>query len=210
MKCPLCGSIKTSLFFTDKRRSYHQCHECKLVFVPENQRLTRIDEKAEYDKHENDSADQGYRKFLSRLSKPVNDYISEKSYGLDFGCGPGPTLSIMLREYGHTVDEYDIFYNDNQYVFNNKYDFITTSEVVEHLFNPKDVFAQLHDILKPSGILGIMTKRVLNVEGFANWHYKNDMTHVCFFSVKTFEWIANEYNCKLNIISNDVVILQKL
>jgi 16S rRNA G1207 methylase RsmC len=36
---------------------------------------------------------------------------------LDFGCGPGPTLSILLAEQGQQVDLYDPFYHDDPSVF---------------------------------------------------------------------------------------------
>ena len=44
-----------------------------------------------------------YRKFLSRMFKPMMERIEPDSYGLDFGSGPGPTLNLMFEEEGHTV-----------------------------------------------------------------------------------------------------------
>ena len=209
MLCPLCNNSDATFYSKDKRRDYFQCQNCALVFVPVEQRLSSLEEKAEYDKHENNPNDTGYRNFLSRLHSPVEEFIKEHSKGLDFGCGPGPTLSVMFEENGHQVDNYDIFYADNKDIFNKRYDFITSSEVFEHLFKPGDVFEQIISILKPGGVLGVMTKRVTSKTAFDNWHYKNDKTHVCFFSDKTFEWLADNYNLKLDIIGNDVVLLIK-
>ena len=63
--------------------------------------------------------------------------------------------------------------------------------------------------LKPGGILGIMTKLVLDRKAFSTWHYKNDLTHVCFYSRDTFEWVATYLKADLEIIDKDVLLLTK-
>ena len=139
----------------------------------------------------------------------MNQRLSSGSQGLDFGSGPGPTLSLMFEEAGHTVALYDYFYANDTSALELQYDFITASEVVEHLHQPKHALDRLWSILKPGGTLGIMTKRVLNREAFAKWHYKNDLTHVCFFSEATFHWLAEQWQAELTIEGNDVVLLKK-
>ena len=44
---------------------------------------------------------------------------------------------------------------------------------------------------------------------FDKWYYKDDATHVCFFSKKTFEWIAKKWSAELQFKDKDIVILQK-
>ena len=80
---------------------------------------------------------------------------------------------------------------------------------MEHLHQPKLELERLWGCLKASGWLGIMTKRVLDAEAFSTWHYKNDDTHVCFFSVETFQWLAEQWGATLTIAADDVVLLQK-
>ncbi len=104
---------------------------------------------------------------------------------------------------------YDYFYANNVSIFKNSYDFITTSEVVEHLHQPQQELERLWSILKPGGLLGIMTKRVHNREAFMTWHYKNDLTHVCFFSEATFQWLAKKWNAELKLPDKDVVLFTK-
>ncbi|MGB2360319.1 MAG: methyltransferase, partial [Porticoccaceae bacterium] len=58
-------------------------------------------EKAIYDQHQNSPDDLQYRRFLSRLTEPLLERLGPCSRGLDFGCGPGPTLSVMMAEQGH-------------------------------------------------------------------------------------------------------------
>ncbi len=210
MKCPLCGGVNNSLFSSDKRRDYYRCVDCALVFVPESQRLSSEDEKKEYDKHENDPSDIGYRKFLGRLFNPLCEKLDSNSFGLDFGSGPGPTLSVMLQEVGHIMNVFDIFYANKPEVLNKTYNFITCTEVIEHLHQPDEILNSLVKILDVEGLLCFMTKMVIDQQSFAKWHYKNDMTHVCFYSKETFQWIAERYNCSVEFIDKDVIFLKKI
>jgi 2-polyprenyl-3-methyl-5-hydroxy-6-metoxy-1,4-benzoquinol methylase len=197
------------LFHQGRRREYYRCPVCRLVFVPPRYHLSPADEKAEYDRHQNHPEDPGYRRFLSRLCGPLNRRLAPASRGLDFGSGPGPALAAMLTEAGHHVTLYDPFYADDPAALARCYDFITASEVVEHLHRPGAAFERLYRCLKPGGLLGIMTKRVIDRARFARWHYKNDPTHVCFFSRATFAWLAAGWQARLDIVDRDVIIVQK-
>lgn len=206
--CPLCLNRRFHQFHADTRRDFYRCERCHLVFVPPQQRLTAEAEKAEYDLHENGVYDSGYRRFLSRLFVPLTERQPPPARGLDFGCGPGPALASMFREAGYEMALYDIFYANNADVLAMEYDFVTCTEVVEHLFDPGEVLEMLLARLKPGGWLGVMTKLVRDREAFSRWHYKNDMTHVCFFSRDTFLWLAEAYGCKLLFIGDDVILLK--
>ncbi|MCH2179101.1 MAG: class I SAM-dependent methyltransferase [Mariniblastus sp.] len=215
--CPLCKSTQVTPYFEDRWRPYLQCSCCQLVFVPTEYHLSLKLEKAEYDLHQNSPQDPNYRRFLRRLYEPLEAVLSVPTRGLDFGCGPGPTLSLMLTEAGHKVDLYDPFYNNQlEGVLDHQdsadqppYDFITASEVVEHLRAPGMELERLWSLLKPNGILGIMTKRVRNLESFSKWHYKNDRTHISFFSANSFQWLANKWSACLDFHGEDVVLIRK-
>ncbi|MDM8520076.1 class I SAM-dependent methyltransferase [Anaerolineales bacterium HSG6] len=207
--CPLCQNLLTQLYHEDRQRVYRQCLCCKLVFVPPAYHLSAQAEKAEYDLHQNSPHDMGYRRFLSRLFEPMQARLPAASVGLDFGSGPGPTLSEMFKEAGHTMQIYDIYYAKNHSVWEHSYDFITSSEVVEHLHRPHEELQRLWTCLKPNGFLGIMTKLVIDQTAFASWHYKNDLTHVCFFSRPTFNWIGVQWGCEPEFVADDVTIFRK-
>jgi cyclopropane fatty-acyl-phospholipid synthase-like methyltransferase len=167
------------------------------------------DEKAEYDLHQNSPDDQGYRQFLSRIFEPVHGRLAPGSHGLDFGSGPGPTLSVMFEEVGHRMAIYDPFYSADTSPLSARYDFVTASEVVEHFRDPAVDLNRIWSCVKPDGLLAIMTKLALDREAFARWHYKNDRTHICFFSRETFEWLATEWNVDLDFAGDDVVLLSR-
>lgn len=208
--CPLCGGVQREDFHRDQRRDYFRCLECGLVYVPSSQRLTPAEEKSEYDLHENDPHDPGYRRFLSRVFEPLTQAVAPPAWGLDFGCGPGPALPLMLEEAGYEVSLYDIFYAPDASVFlPGAYDFITATEVFEHLFEPGQEIARLWTLLRSGGVLAVMTKRVIDREAFANWHYKNDPTHVVFFSEQSFHWLARRLDARLQLVGKDVALLEK-
>lgn len=207
--CPLCGRGQTAPYHQDRRREYFHCRICRLVFVPRAFHLSRGAEKAEYDRHQNDPDDPGYRRFLSRLFLPLQARLAPGSRGLDFGSGPGPALAAMLTEAGHDVALYDPFYAADSGVLDARYDFITVTEVAEHLHRPGPELDRLYRLLKPGGILGIMTKHVINRDRFARWHYINDPTHVCFFSRPTFTWLAKRWGARLDIVDQDAILIEK-
>ena len=210
MQCPLCFDSNTIFYHQDNKRTYFQCQCCKLVFVSPEFLPSTGAEKSEYDKHENSFEDDGYRTFLSKLLTPLSIYIKPSSSALDFGCGPAPVLAELLKEKGLEVSIYDPFYADNIEVLEQSFDVITCTEAIEHFHQPAKEWFLFNSMLKPNGILAIMTKRVLSKERFKQWHYKNDPTHVSFFSEATFNYLAHRDTFSIEFPSSDVVLMKKL
>ncbi len=208
--CPLCLSKQIDFYHKDKMRTYWQCQDCDLVFVAHSDLPSRERELKEYQLHQNSSDDDGYRAFLSRLAEPLTARLPPAQKGLDFGCGPSPVLASMLKQAGHLVALYDPFFHPNQAILNERYDFISCTEAIEHFHYPHTELRLWDSMLKENGWLAVMTKRVINKTRFTNWHYKNDQTHVSFFSDKTFTYIGREWGYQVDIISPDVVLLQKV
>ncbi len=206
--CPLCSSSAKN-YHHDKSRAYFQCPNCRLVFVQTGAFLSAQEEKSRYDLHQNSPDDTAYRKFLSRMCDPMVNRLSMGSRGLDFGCGPGPTLSVMFEELGYPMTIYDPFYAADESVLAIEYDFVTATEVVEHLQNPKQSLNRMWRCIKPGGYLGIMTKLVIDQEAFAKWHYKNDDTHICFYSKETFGWLSRQWQTEPVFAGKDIIICQK-
>ena len=198
------------MFHQDDFRKYHQCINCRFVFVPFKYHLSASEEKKRYDSHNNNPKDPRYRHFLSQLTEPLNDLISDGSHGLDFGCGPGPTLSVMLEEEGHCVELYDKYYTNDHSVFDKEFDFITLTEVLEHLYDPIFELERLTSILKSKGVLAIMTQTLTKDVDFKTWYYKNDPSHIGFFSQKSLEFLASHLELSMKQHSDRVIFFKKL
>ncbi len=207
--CPLCGSNHIESYFSNKDSKYLICSECELVFSPDEFHLNETEEKSRYDLHRNNPKDERYRKFLSKIFNPVLRCLSPGDVGLDFGSGPGPTLSLMFSEQGYKVDLFDKFYANNESIFNNKYNFITSSEVVEHLGNPGVELNRLFNMLDNGGVLAIMTQMLSSDINFSSWHYKDDPTHVCFFSKNTMKYLAKSWQVDVSFYGDDVALFFK-
>jgi len=208
--CPLCDSEDAPEYFSDSSRIYFNCRTCGLIFVPSRYFPSRAEEKARYDLHQNSLDNAGYRAYLERLFVPMNGMLSPRSRGLDFGCGPGrPGLSLLFEQAGHVMAVYDPYYAPDEDALTRKYDFISATEVVEHLHEPGRTLDMLWRLLLPGGTLGIMTQMFPGVkEQFAKWHYRSDFTHVCFFARTTFEWLARKWGIESVFIGNEVIIMR--
>jgi len=207
--CLLCSSNLTENLYKDSYRQYLKCRHCDFVFVPKIYHLTEEDERARYDSHNNDPGDERYRNFLFQLLNPLQERIPKNANGLDFGSGPGPTLSLMLEGRGYSVDLYDKFYARDETVFDRQYDFITASEVVEHLRQPLVELSRLMGLLKCDGILAIMTQILTPQIDFEQWYYKNDPSHIGFFSEKALNFLAKKWQVGLYVISERVIFFKK-
>jgi SAM-dependent methyltransferase len=211
-KCPLCQHQRSKLFYQNSinEKTYFRCGHCQLVYLSIQQRLTLAQERALYSLHQNQIEDPQYRAFLSRIFTPLAKRVPAPAKVLDYGCGPGPALASIFSEAGYQVSLYDPYFHPDNKVLEEKYQIVTLTEVIEHCHNPLQVLDKIKSLLKPNGILGIMTKRVTQPEKFANWHYKNDPTHVCFFSESTFQWIAEALVMELEICGDDSVLLKNV
>src|SRR5688572_9419898 len=94
--CPLCSGDQMLPLPSVGGRDYFRCAGCALAFMAPAQRPSPERERAEYRLHQNDSADPRYRQFLGRVTGPLVPLLRPGSEGLDYGCGPGPALSVML------------------------------------------------------------------------------------------------------------------
>lgn len=209
-RCPVCETITLVMFQTINEVPYHRCETCEATVMDESRWLGQLQEKAIYDLHDNNPEDEGYRRFLAKLTDPLLERLQPAATGLDFGCGPGPALAVMLREAGMDMALYDPFYFPERSVLERRYDFITCTEVVEHLHRPAESFRQLDGMLKPGGWLGVMTCFQTDDHRFANWHYRRDPTHIVFYREATMAWLARKHGWELTIPAKDVALFQKV
>jgi SAM-dependent methyltransferase len=195
-ECPLCFRKES---FTDltgpDKRIYRKCAHCQLIFS-EDQYLPSLEvETDRYVRHNNGLHHPGYVRFLNQAIEPGLSYLKKGMEGLDFGCGPVPTLSVLVKEQGFACDDYDpIFFPD---LPDKKYDFIFATECFEHFFSPAAELEVLKNHLKPGGYLIVMTEPWISIDVFHKWYYATDRTHVTFFHRKTFDYIALKYEFEL-------------
>lgn len=207
--CPLCGDARPRPYAAVRGRHFLQCGVCQLVFVPGPEQLSIEQQHQRYLQHQNSAQHDGYRAHLDRLLQPLLARLPVAARGVDFGCGPGPVLAQLLEQHGHVMCVYDPFFAAIPAVLERSYDFVTCSEAIEHFAQPRREWQRLLGLLQPGGVLAIMTGLRDRVSDFAAWHYKNDPTHVNFYSRATFEWLAHRDGLTLELCDDPVVILRR-
>lgn len=211
MICPLCGNSGHEELGPRKGRPawyYFRCKHCFLVFRDPETLPGPDQEKERYLAHCNDPRDPGYRRFLSRIILPVKTHCPPPAAALDFGCGPAPLLCEILRAEDYDARAWDPQFFPDKDCWNQTYNLITATEVIEHLHRPAEVLDRLVQHLSPQGLLALMTQPVPEKD-FASWHYLSDLTHVIFFSRPCFEWVAEKWGLTLEWFEGDLWLLRK-
>lgn len=186
------------MFMDEKAQMlYYHCNACEYIFKHPSVYPELSDQKERYDLHENEEENEGYRAYFKRFLDFVLPLVQNPKSALDFGCGESSLLASMLEEEGIACDYYDPLYHPDGLKDNKKYDLIVSTEVFEHLPQPKEVFESLLDRLNTGGYLAIQTEFHPNEMGaFKNWYYTQDPTHIVFFTVHTFEVLSTLYKCR--------------
>lgn len=206
--CPLCAG-GAAPFAPGAARGALRCGTCALTFVPPERRLSPEAEKARYAEHDNRPDDPGYRDFLDRLLRPLSERLEPGAEGLDFGCGPGPTASVMMRERGFAMTDYDPYFFPDEAALSRRYDFIVCTEVFEHLRKPAETMGLLERLLRPNGVLGAMTMLLADDGAFATWWYARDPTHIAFYKEETLRWLARSKGWSLELLPRGAALLRK-
>lgn len=199
-ECKICKSKTIRLEKRIRRRApnrlYRRCTECEFISLEDSFLLTSEEEFDIYERHENSIEDPAYVGFFqSFIENAIVDHMDkEDARCLDFGSGPSPVLAQLLEgQFDWSVDRYDKFYTSEKVYEGNRYDLITSTEVVEHLDDPLHYFRLFKSLLAPDGILSIMTLfHPGNDEDFADWFYPRDPSHISFYTPKTMEVIAEQ------------------
>lgn len=201
--CPLCNG--NAVVFCEKpNHLFYKCAICEGIFRPKFTHLNSIAEKAHYEKHNNDVNDIGYQNFVFPVVKVVLEHFSIDDKGLDFGSGTGPVIAKLLREQEYQIENYDLYFENKPNLLQQKYNYITCCEVMEHFKEPLKEFQQLQKMLQPNGKLICKTEMYNNQVPFENWYYKNDVTHVFIYQLATLHWIQK------NLSFNKVKVLDKV
>ncbi len=197
MRCHICD--EPTLMFMDQKQQmlYHHCRDCEYIFKHPSVYQDLAEQKARYDLHENEEESEGYRAYFQRFLDFVLPLVQNPKSALDFGCGESILLSSMLEEQGIACDYYDPLYHPEGLSDDKKYDLIVSTEVFEHLHQPREVFESLMKRLNVGGFLAIQTEFHPNEMGaFMHWYYTKDPTHIVFFTAKTFEVLSDLSKCR--------------
>ncbi len=211
--CKICQHDTSTITDTKTEKLYHKCQRCQYIYLDNKFYIDEHREKKHYDKHHNNFESLGYVQMFDDL---IDDFVEPHAESidkaLDFGCGEGEVLPILLERRDIECDRYDLFYFPEKVYKDKEYCLITSTEVFEHLSEPLDIMKELLLHVKKNGFLLLMSAFHPNDdEEFFRWWYIRDITHIGFFNIKTFEYLADMLN--LRIVKHNgknTVLFQKL
>ncbi len=194
--CRFCGFFATNAVRV-RDRHYARCERCGGITLNREFLPAPEAERARYDLHRNSLADPGYRAWLEGFlddafrGMGTRDGSASASVRtvLDYGSGPEPALVTLLRERGLDARGWDPYYAPAGGSPPDSADLVTCLEVAEHFFEPARSFADLASRVRPGGWLAVGTRTVPDTP-FERWWYREDSTHVAFWTERAFELCA--------------------
>ena len=211
-ECRLCANPETEQWIDNKGKTYHYCSICGIIQLDPTHFLSSAEEQERYLRHNNTPENRGYITYLTNfIDTAVIPYVKPEGEILDFGSGPVPVLSDILTSRGFSTQSYDPFFNDITDWETGSFNAIVAVEVFEHLHHPAKVFPRIQKALKPEGNLILRTLlHEENYKSFMKWWYREDKTHVTFYSEKTIKYICRRWDFVLiQIEGNCEIILRK-
>ncbi len=203
--CPLCGAAADPVGRA-LHRTHCACPRCDLRFIPSSFHLTPEQEYQRYLLHQNSLSDAGYVAFLTVAVELLKTHLKRADGGsptlLDYGSGPNPVLVQLLNRSGFTAVGYDPFFGDRvtpgvevtaSLRGLGPFDAVVSTEAVEHFRDPRREWAQMVSLIRPGGLLVVVTSLVLPGREVSSWHYATDPTHVVFYSESTFRYISEQW-----------------
>ena len=212
MNCHICNRLTQSFNHKKTNITYYHCTSCEYIFKSPTCYQDLETQKERYNLHENNEEDEGYRAYFQRFLDFVLPHMDNVKTALDFGCGRTSLLSQLLEDEGVACDYYDPIYHPHTLDEKKRYDLIVSTEVFEHLHQPREVFERLLEKLNSGGYLAIQTEFHSNEQAsFEKWWYPQDPTHIVFFRAKTFRGLCEMYGCQF-VVDNakNMVLIKKI
>ena len=211
--CKICFEKTRTIRDKKKNIVYYRCCNCGFVSLENSAIVDSITEKKHYAKHNNSFESTGYVEMFERFIKEgVEPYLLSVKRVLDFGCGHTPVLAELLKRKALDVDIYDYYFYPEKRYETRQYDMIVSTEVFEHLSDPISILQGLVNSLDTKGYILLMTQFPTKDDiEFLEWWYRRDITHISFFTPKSFELMAERVGLKVVKLMNDnIVVFQKV
>jgi len=211
MNCSLCNSDIKDQIIDNQRKKYTICNNCGLILLDKEFYVSPEAEKQRYMLHENNTDNKGYIDYLNKIiSSSLTPFLKPGGRLFDYGCGPEKSWAGILKEIGFHVSTYDPYFDNNKDWVDKYFDAVTAIEVFEHMITPKIDLENISRCLRTGSLLIVRTMlHNNNSEDFIKWWYKDDPTHVSFYSETTINYICNRWDFELMQIKNQCEIVLK-
>lgn len=182
---------------------------CKAIFLSSPYYLDPIAEKERYEEHNNDVTDLRYQEFVRPVVEKILVEHTPSARGLDYGCGTGPVITSLLAKKGFTTQLYDPYFQPDTRVLSEEYDYVICCEVMEHFQAPVKEFRKLKDLLSKTGSIYCKTSLFDKNIDFKKWYYKDDPTHVTFYTKKGLKHLQKKVGFSRVEFFEKLIVLRK-
>lgn len=213
--CVICNNsdlkkLKTFLV-KNQKLALVKCKKCGLIFFSprlnesETSRLYKED-LLNQSEHNSKYLQEDQEDFFKRLMI-IKKYSKNKGSVLDIGCSVGTFLHCCERFgfkeiYGTDLNEKTNKVCQNKYNYpvgpnlpNKRFDLINLSDVIEHLYNPKEFLLKIRNNLDDGGIIVITTPNINNpINKIVNIKPEE---HQYYFNKKTLSKLLNQCGYKV-------------
>lgn len=212
MNCHICDKDTESFVHEKTDTTYYHCKVCEYIFKSPECHQDFDSQKERYNLHTNNEEDEGYKAYFQRFLDFILPLVDKPDLALDFGCGRSVLLASLLEKEGIVCDYYDPIYHPDTLNDNKQYELIVSTEVFEHLHQPRDVFESLLVRLKKGGFLALQTQfHPHNIEAFKKWYYHQDPTHIVFFTAQTFKALCESFGCQyIGDNGKNMIVIRKV
>lgn len=193
--CVICSGEPARTRLARNGRFLYECARCGLLYRPAFDRPDPEAARRRYLQHRNDPADAGYVAFLGRIVELTRPHLSPPGHGLDYGSGPAPSLSPLFERLGYTMTDYDPVFAPTE--LRGPYDLVVSTECWEHFHEAGREIARVVELVRPGGVLAVMTEFWGPTTDVATWHYTSDPTHTTYYSRRSMDAIASRYGLTL-------------
>lgn len=214
MNCRICDT-QSAIFFGDSR-TFYKCPVCGLIFTDE---FAGGEEAEKHYKGQWTNADADFwRGQVDGLLGVIGRYRNRVGKVLDFGSGSGDiTKEFQARGIDATPLEPMIHGYLKDQSYRHKFDVVVGVEVIEHLPNLLEELKVIDRFLSDDGIM-IFTTILTNTfiesanaaDVFKAWWYKDDRTHVSFFSNQSIAKLAEICGYGADVYGEQLFVLKKL
>lgn len=207
MICPICGS-ETIRLLKNKRRTFYRCASCFFAWADPASWPGEDVSRKRYDLHHNEGSE--YSDYLAKIIDRALFFAGHAERILDWGSGPKPLASQILRERGFEVFSYDPLFSA-QMPPSSYFDLGLSIESAEHFKTPIDDFRTFTGAFK-IGALALIHTHIAPADdkAFLEWWYTEDITHVSFYSEECFYVIGKKLSLEIVAIEERMrIVLRK-
>ena len=144
-------------------------------------------------------AKRAFETFNLALNEFFKKKINTEDKLIDLGCGTESFVKLVkeknIKVKGYDLDTVDLE-NSKIPESNDSADYVTCLSIIEHLKDPSNLLSEIYRILKPNGILIIVTPNFY----YCYRNFYDDPTHFNPFTPKKLETILKLFGFKSNYV----------